>query len=411
MLGCVATEGELLMRLRSLLLLFSLLLILALPAAAQEPEHPLAQMFAVIPQSRVSESGSFISYVDYRAAFSQRGGSFSANSREFSQLLGDDDARALWMANALRVASGMPDWTQYLMQIHPEAVELLGFEWFDIDQSLSFGVPPTDGAILRGEFDAERVRAAFEARDFAAETIDGVKVLCWIEGCDQGLAMDVRSRNPANPFGGNLGRREPVALLPNLLLNSAEIETVTGMIAAATGAAPSLLDDPDYAAIADLISELGAADVELIQLHIYRQADIVDFSVPESLASVVDTLGPLPPYSIAALADLQDGETQIALAALVYETAEPAETAAGELTARIASFDSRDEFTEAQVEIDSSQVFTSAAGDRFVAVGSLRYPLPSNDSSDDTLTQSGLIYRRWLNGFFRREFYPVVSTS
>src|SRR5690606_32992724 len=133
----------------------------------------------------------------------------------------------------------------YLMQIHPEAAELLGFEWFDIDQSLYFGVPPTAGGILRGQFDPERVRAAFEARDFAAETIDGVKVLCWIEGCDQGLMVDVRSRNPANPFGGNLGRREPVALLPNLLLNSPAIEVVDAMIQAATGAAPSLLDDPD----------------------------------------------------------------------------------------------------------------------------------------------------------------------
>ena len=62
------------MKLRSLLMLFGLLLVLALPAAAQEPQHPLAQMFAVIPQSAVSEPGSFISYVDNRAAFSQRGG-------------------------------------------------------------------------------------------------------------------------------------------------------------------------------------------------------------------------------------------------------------------------------------------------------------------------------------------------
>lgn len=399
------------MRLRSLLMLFSLLLILALPTAAQEPQHPLAQMFAVIPQSGVSEPGSFISYVDNRAAFSQRGGSFSANSREFSQLLGDDDARALWMANALRVASGMPDWTQYLMQIHPEAAELLGFEWFDIDQSLYFGVPPTAGGILRGQFDPERVRAAFEARDFAAETIDGVKVLCWIEGCDQGLMVDVRSRNPANPFGGNLGRREPVALLPNLLLNSPAIEVVDAMIQAATGAAPSLLDDPDYVAVADLISELGAADVELIQLHIYRQADIVDFSVPESLAAVIDTLGPLPPYSIAVLADLQDGETQIALAALVYDAAAPAEQGADELTARITSFDPRGEFAEDGVEVDVPLVYTSAAGDRFVAVAALRYPDPPSDPGDEPLIQSGRIFRRWLNGLLRREFYPIVSTN
>lgn len=399
------------MRLRSLLMLFSLLLILALPAAAQEPQHPLAQMFAVIPQSGVSESGSFISYVDNRAVFSQRGGSFSANSREFSQLLGDDDARALWMANALRVASGMPDWTQYLMQIHPEATELIGMEWFDIDQTLSFGVPPTAGAVLRGQFDPERVRAAFEARDFAAETIDGVKVLCWIEGCDQGLMIDVRSRNPANPFGGNLGRREPVALLPNLLLNSPAIEVVNGMIQAATGAAPSLLDDPDYAAVTDLISELGTADIDLIQLHISRQADIVDFSVPEPLSAVIDTLGPLPPYSIAVLADLQDGQTQIALAALVYDDAELAETAAGELTARIASFDPRGEFAEDRVEVDAPLVYTSAAGDRFVAVAALRYPDPPSDPGDEPLIQSGRMFRRWLNGLLRREFYPIVSTN
>lgn len=397
------------MKLRLLLLSFSLLLLFALPVFAQAPEHPLAQMLAAVPGSAAALDGSFISYVDYRAVFSQRGGSFPTDLDEFNQMLSSEGGRKIWATNLWRIASGMLGWIQNFTQTYPEAQALFGFEWFDVDQSLQFGVVPAVGNVLRGEFDPDRVRAAFAKRDFESQQIAGVETLCWAEGCDQGLAIDLRSRNPANPFGGDFGRREPVALLPGILLHSPAIETLTGMIQAAAGAAPSLLANPDYAAIADLVGVDGATDADLIQIQIYRQESIADFSVPELPDGAP---GPLPPYSVAALADLQDGDTQIALVALVYDDAAVAELAAHELAARVASFHAADEIADAQIEFDPPLVFTSAAGDRFVAISSLRNPTPPSDpGADSPLAPSASVFLRWYFSLQRREFYPIVSTD
>ena len=96
--------------------------------------------------------------------------------------------------------------------------DAVGFGFFDIDRSLVFGEPPGNGTIVAGHFHGDRIARAYQARGFSENTQGAVSVWCGPEGCDSGLKLNLGDRNPANPFGGQFGRAEPLAVLSDQLL-------------------------------------------------------------------------------------------------------------------------------------------------------------------------------------------------
>lgn len=375
-----------------------LLCLFAAPAAAQD-ETPLLAMLARVPASQLGVQGGYISYADYEAIFGQAGlNPQTAAEYDLMENIGLQDA---WFANARRIYSGLPSVIQYLAVGYTDSLEIHGFEWFAIDQSLTFGSPPTQGAILAGDFDTDAVIEAFTARGYQPVEIGGVTTLCPLDGCDEGMRIDFSSRDPAFLFGGQLGRRELVAPLPGLLLNSPALETMEAMIAA-QGDQPSLLDTPDYRALVKTL--YTPADAQLMQLNVFNAADIVDFAVPEGLNT--NAIGMLPPYSLAALADYQAGDDQLVQVLLVYDDEASAEAAALELGQRVEDFDIGGIYAETNARLDSTQVYT--ASDRWVVVAGVRYPLPSDDEDGDPVPP-GQIYRLWMNALARREFVPIAA--
>src|SRR5690606_74600 len=128
----------------------------------------------------------------------------------------------------------------------------------DMDRSLVFGNPPSMGNILEGDFDPAQIAEAFAARDFTENDFNGVPVWCGAAGCENGLQTDLANRNPGNPFGGDLGRSEPLAIVSDsLLANSASDGLVETMIGTYQGEYNSLADADDYQALAQALADQG----------------------------------------------------------------------------------------------------------------------------------------------------------
>ena len=200
-----------------------------------------------------------VSWIDYAALVESREGAAHPASIEALLALLDakDPAARLWMAALNGAASGSGRLLRYLFDGGPEWPRMVGFDFTDVRSELAFGQPPGDGIVLQGEFDPDRIGAALSARDFTSTDAGPFTLWCRSDGCDKGLEVDVAGRDPADPFGGELGRRQPLAVSEGTLLSSAAIDTVDAMLAATVDAGPSLADDGSYAAVAEAMAAEG----------------------------------------------------------------------------------------------------------------------------------------------------------
>ena len=389
--------------------LVMLLLGLALmPAAAQdnadEDIHPLLEMLGFVPLEIMAETSFFdLSYVDYRA-FETALGIFRPAGTDLTTV-----AAGNWIQHSFRLAA-RPEFIQYVFSQPDEMLEAVGFTVFDIDRALMFGQPPGNGIVLAGEpdrlTDMDTLNRKFMERELKAREVDGGFTL-WQHPDRDGLAIDLENRNPAYPFGGHLGRAEPVAMRPGYLLNSAAIDTVQAMIAADTAQTASLADVPEFVALVGAITQDGP----LIQAHFFSPADVgfipgdpMAVIMGQDAPNVLADYGPLPVYSMSALGDTQDSDgNSVLLAALVYADAEDAASAADELAQRIATLrlpvtneETVLEIFDATVSVD---VYESADG-LAVALARISYPPPG-----DTSVIPGQMYSRWIRGVWTREFF------
>ena len=144
-------------------------------------------------------------------------------------------------------SSGDPDLLRGLLSGAAEWPEKLGFDLLDVERHLTFGTPPSDGTLLIGAFDPAAVRAAHEARGYGASTAGGRTRLCGAAGCEAGLQADLAHADPGLPFGGAIGRNEPLSVSERDLLVSADSATLEAMEAATLGDLASLAEDPPIA--------------------------------------------------------------------------------------------------------------------------------------------------------------------
>lgn len=405
-------------------------------AAAEDEPHPLLQMLALVPDTANSRV-DILSYVDYRAVeYARRTVISPANYAIFRILPSESTQR--WLQATQRIQSG-PSILQYFTQ-YGDMPAVVGFDFFDIDQALAFGHPPSQGMILAGEFDAESIGAAHAGRGYIADEIEGYTVWCHPEGCDMGMQQDLRNRNPANIFDPTLGRKPPVLILPGYLASSPNLEVVQGVAESAATGAVTLADAPGYRALAQAITDPERFSGDLVQVNFLNNdpsytLDLTIFETREAfdenarsllrIAALPDewlAYDDLPRYFLAALADRQEGETQVALVALVYLNPDDAQAAAEEMADRIGAFQGvlilRDN-TEplmnraAGAVVDEPYVYISEDTGVYVAIASISYPLPTvegraiSEEPVEGQAPPGLIYRFWIQSIFQRAFYPM----
>jgi hypothetical protein len=283
------------------LYLFCLMIPFTVFAQDNAAESSLLDMLALVPDNPQAR-GAILSYVDYRAVESTRPGAAQPQTwAEWDALQNANDPSAgLWMAAFFGVSSGPPTFVQYLLQFETMP-EVVGFDWFDIDRALTYGDPPSVGIVLAGDFDAESIIAAFESRGFEERELNGLSLLCGDEACD-GFKVDFQSRDVANPFGGNLGRQEPLLIAPGYLINSADYAQVEAMADAYADDENSLADAPDFHAAAAIASASGV----LVQAQFVNSALL---SAPGDPGELVEGRGVLPLYELAALVHrVEDGD-------------------------------------------------------------------------------------------------------
>jgi hypothetical protein len=293
----------------------------------------------------------------------------------------------------------------------------------------------------------DAIAGAHAARGFQPSVINGIPAMCGAEGCDSGMRQNLTNLEHGNLFDPALGRQVPFLIQPETLVSSTSLEILESVAGTSEGAVSSLLDAPDYRTVVEAITDPSVYSGELVSA-LLLPAEIVlleiDLADPASLAPIlgarassqaleqlaqeglpdfIANYGALPPYPLAALADRQEGEWQVALVALAYESAEDAVTAAPELARRVESFSGflttrsddsfLSRFPSGTVE---SRVFTSDETGWSVAVVEVRYATPTQEEEqappgDGPPNAPAAFYRYLVQSIYQRGLYPLWSFS
>lgn len=385
-------------------------------SAQEPPSNRLLDMLALVPASAVAaEHEPILSYADYRS-LEAACGILNPGSRE--GFLAEKD-RGLWINAMMRLISG-PDLSYALQQIQGMP-EVVGFDFFAIDRALVFGGAPRTGTILAGQFDTAQIDTALAARQF--ERVDYSGVTIWRRFDD--LSINIAARDLADPFGGYLGQAARIAAIPGggelvYLANSATDDLTQAMVAAAQDGQPSLADLADYRSLAEAVADSTRYSGQLIQVSIYSMATVGlvpgnPGQVPGGTNAPNPTAeyGVLPVYTLAMLADRQEGDEEVHLIALAYANAEVARAGAEELANRLRTLRVPDAPDDILVERFGSTVtpyvYESETTGQSVAVVAVRQAGPTLGETDEAgmLIPQGRLYRLWQSLLMRRQFFPL----
>ncbi|MBL8166144.1 MAG: hypothetical protein JNJ61_29445, partial [Anaerolineae bacterium] len=206
--------------------------------------------------------------------------------------------------------------------------DAIGISLSQIKRIVMYGLAPARMFLLAGEFDEVAMTEAMAELGFQIRAAENIVSFCNPEGCDQATRIDISARNPANPFGGNIGRREAIVLIKregadDLLFASPNAELVANALAPFVGEGTNT-GNPDMLAAASALLA-AAPNTPLVAAYITPPEWI------EGANTVADA--ELPPYSLAAVGSYQgDPSTTVAL---LYSEAGEAETAAASLPLRL----------------------------------------------------------------------------
>ncbi len=392
--------------------LIAVLILPALPAAAQTPPltstpDPLLAMLALIPDSptvRVTQ-GFGVSYVDYRAVEAVRGFKRPDPGTDFNLL--SSDSQKLWFNAMARVRSGPT--LNYVRSYLTDIRRLVGFGWFDQDRALEYGLPPHTVKIIGGTFDASKIGTALGARDFQKVDVEGVTV--WRRYND--AQINLKNREIGDPFGGDLGMAARIALLPGYVANARYWDDIKAVVEASRGTQKALADASDYRALTDAITDSAAFKGSLLQA-IFIPAETAEGIGTAPTGKMpnppdVSIYAPLPRYQLAVIADRQDGDTQINLIAAAYSDAAAAQQASAEIHRRVVEFNIGKRYDQVKATVDAPRIYQAANGLSVVVVV-VHYPLPpfAPDAEAGANIQGGLIYRLWVDSMTMRQFYPLA---
>ncbi|MFW5691458.1 MAG: hypothetical protein ACOCXZ_03045, partial [Chloroflexota bacterium] len=300
--------------------------------------------------------------------------------------------------------------------------DVSGLDYFEIDQAMFAGWPPATGLLLLGDFDHASVTAAYTGRSFTEETRDGLPLLCPPDGCDSGTAVDLAAGSSGDIFDfSGLGQRVPILRVPGGYFGSPSLDFVEQTAAAsATGSTLYAADDIYTLALALTDPERYAQPViqvlffspENFQRTAPRTGTIDMGRGNVEVPGYFSDYGDLPGYDLVALADMDDGEQQIAVLALLYDDETAAQTAAAELENRIRLFtdffSTRSEAFRFIEMIDNPtavdvthHVFSVDETGLSVALLEIRYPRANFVTSASNSQQPGLIYGLFFNSWLR----------
>lgn len=374
---------------------------------------PFRQALALIPDTALVRGANILfSYADYHAAL-------EARAIERPERLADyiEDREAVGPIFAALPQTGPANLIIYLLNGGPDYPATVGFDFFEVAQAVEIGEPPERGQILLGDFSADAVEAAFTARDYAIERQDESGVLlCPEAGCDAGMQINFDNINHGNPFGGDLGRTEPIFTADGVLLDSPHFPLLEAMAAVYADSGASLADAPEFQAVANVLDEYPYV-LSVNALSPLMLGTIDPVSIEEGQVQLSDGViaqlesAPVQPYQIAVIASTADDTNEYGLALLVYVNAEAAQQAAASIDQRLVAMSSFRQPTRTYAEIlndagtlEPSTVLTDDATGLSVVVVRVTDALPLNEPDNlGMIPGSHIPFRRFYEMVISRD--------
>jgi hypothetical protein len=401
--------------------------------ATEEPDEPttdtppVLELLSLVPASINFSGSNFIGFSDFNAAIATRDGAVDYESWDEFQADLDDGTEAGSLLIQSLPLSGFTG-AQYLLYGGAEMPELMGFDFFDLDASLNYGVPPAQVTLYQGEFDADQIDAALTNSGYVSDELDGAPYWCAEAGCDTGMMQDLPNRNPANLFGGDLGRRFPVLLMDDVVAASASDTEVEAVSEVYQGENESLADDPNFqTAVSAMYGSFDVEDQPQLRQAYFVPADAVAIvndpafftqMTEEQIAAIRERLmtempDPLPLYQLVSLGDFGNSTHQYAQVVLVYSDEADAQTAIEIVSQRLETMNSmrlaksvQEILDDRQMELLEPVVYADEATGQYAAVFNFEYPLPTRG---EQLEMAGLGYRLFLDMIFSRDMLWIAS--
>lgn len=305
----------------------------ALPAAGSER---VEAMLGSVSAPAFEGAPNLVSFIDLAALYEENG--LDVTGRTLPSILADKEASEPFIAALWRLNSPI-SFLSFILVDKEGWGRWYGFDMLEVEWVLEGGQPPRQLLYLGLDTTAraEAIAAALTARGMTAA--EG-EVPFFSKGVDGGI--DVKSREPGRPFGGELGGAEFLALLPDALLGSRY-----GGLTETAALAPRIADNPSLAAGIRAVDS-DALPGRLIQFVLIREDFAPDYvktllptgqSLEEAQAQLEKQApGPLPAFEALLFADRQDGAADELLVALVYGSAEAAAIAAETLPLRLEAY-------------------------------------------------------------------------
>ena len=226
-------------------------------------------------------------------------------------------------------------------------------------------------------------------------------IWCGPSGCQKGLEITM-DREFGNPFGGLIGRREPIFVSQHTLLDSPDVDILAGMLNASNGKSMALSADAEIRALVEAADSRGA----IMQIRFLGSETLRPV---KSLSQDSQTSIPLPPFNQAAIAHLSEGSQQIAALLLAYDNSDQATAGARALYNRLSQWtEVNGDKTYVELIIDgggalqSPETYHSLLTDSYVSMILISYqpqPLESGLSQTNAPEMYSFVSRWLINRF------------
>jgi hypothetical protein len=305
-------------------------------------------------------------------------------------------------ANALRagvhsIGLGHPELDQALLD--PDAArQRTGIDFPRLDGLLQFGQPPNRVMLLVGDaLDPAAIRSALEGRGFTESQSSGVPVFA--AGDDN--AISIAKRDPADPFGANLGRSQRIAI--------ADGRAVVAANWAALARALPFPDEPGTSAARLLSAMITAAQgatragAQAYQANAFNVAAFLELGDPIVLGAdgrpQLAEQGPagfsMPPFVFAMFVAASQADQETAQLVLLYTDRTSAEAGTAEIARRLEAFPAN-----RMVRADfRSNVVDAKADGAPVAIGIVTVMFTAAPAG-----AAGAELQRWLAAVYQRGF-------
>ncbi len=232
--------------------------------------------------------------------------------------------RMMITANFVRyLAVGTDDWPR-----------MMGFDLLEADWVSQPGTPPNlllmfgGEAVPRGEGLAVLAAAGLAPQEHAGVTV-------WVKGAEDN-ALDMKDRNPAFPFWGELGSSVRLYRGEAALVGARAWPVLDLALAVERGEAESLADLPSFRLAAAAAGDPALSAGPVMQMAFFEVAFGEGMTLAEPVA------GGLPPYDLYAFADREDASGQQVVLVLTYDDPLVAKQAASKLANDLLAFRGRD---------------------------------------------------------------------